>query len=127
MEALEGDGNYLGLDDLFSRVSTDVGWQCDSANMFGVSRVVTKPDRAEAFLNKYVDRMKYIHLKTSKNAVNQPVLGDSDLDLEVFLKAMSEYDVPYIAIELHGTTSLENTYECIEKSLAYLKKRELIK
>jgi sugar phosphate isomerase/epimerase len=127
MEALEGDGNYFGLNDLLSRVNSDVYWQCDSANMFGVSRVVTKPDRAEAFLNQFVERMRYIHLKTSKNAVNQPVLGDSDLDLEVFLAAMSEHDVPYIAIELHGTTSEENTYESIEKSLEYLKKRGLIK
>lgn len=127
MEALEGDGNYFGLNDLLSRVSSDVSWQCDSANLFSGSRIVTKPDRAEAFLNRFVDRMKYIHLKTSKDAVAQPVLGDSDLDLEVFLAAMSAHDVPYIAIELSGTTSQENTYESIEKSLAYLKKRKLIK
>ncbi len=128
MEALEGDGNnYFGLNDLLSRVNSDVYWQCDSANMFGVSRVVTKPERAEAFLNQFVDRMRYIHLKTSKDAVAQPVLGDSDLDLEVFLAAMSANDVPYIAIELAGTTSKENTYESIEKSLEYLKKRGLIK
>ena len=127
MEALEGDGNYFGLNDLLSRVNSDVYWQCDSANMFGVSRVVTKSDRAEAFLNQFVDRMRYIHLKTSKDAVAQPVLGDSDLDLEVFLAAMSAHDVPYIAIELAGTTSKENTYESIEKSLAYLQQRGLIK
>jgi sugar phosphate isomerase/epimerase len=126
-EALEGDPpNYYGLNNLLDRVSSDVGWQCDSANMFSVSRVVTKPDRTEAFLNKYVSRMGYIHLKTSKNAVAQPVLGDSDLDLDVFLSAMSANDVPYVAIELHGTTSEDNTRWSIEQSLAYLKKRGIV-
>jgi sugar phosphate isomerase/epimerase len=127
MEALEGDPpNYYGLNNLLDHVSENVYWQCDSANLFSGSRIVTKPDRAEAFLNKYAARMKYIHLKTSKNALAQPVLGDSDLDLDVFLAAMSANNVPYIAIELHGTTSEANTRKSIMKSVAYLKKRGIV-
>jgi sugar phosphate isomerase/epimerase len=126
-EVLKGDGKtYFGLTEFFEKVNPNVGWQFDTANFFSGSRVHTKPEEAEAFLHKHVNRMYYIHLKTSRDGLAQPVLGDSELDFDIIFASMSQNNVPYVAIELHGTKSIKQVYRNQAKSVAYLQKKGFV-
>ena len=126
-EVLKGDGKtYFGLTEFFEKVNPNVGWQFDTANFFSGSRVRTKPDDAKAFLEKHVNRMYYIHLKTSRDGLAQPVLGDNELDFDIVFSFMSQNNVPYVAIELHGTKSIKQVYRNQARSVAYLQKRGFV-
>jgi sugar phosphate isomerase/epimerase len=126
-EVLKGDGKtYFGLTEFFEKVNPNVGWQFDTANLFSGSRVHTKPEDAEAFLHKHANRMYYIHLKTSQNGLAQPVLGDNELDFDVVFSSMSQNNVPYVAIELHGTKRMKQVYRTQARSVAYLQKRGFV-
>ncbi|MHC4155271.1 MAG: sugar phosphate isomerase/epimerase family protein [Planctomycetota bacterium] len=126
-EVLKGDGKtYFGLTEFFEKVNPNVGWQFDTANFFSGSRVHTKPEDAEAFLQKHVNRMYYIHLKTSRDGLAQPVLGDNELDFDIIFSLMSQNNVPYVAMELHGTTSIKQVYRNQARSVAYLRKRGFV-
>ena len=126
-EALKGDGKtYFGLTEFFEKVNPNVGWQFDTANFFSGSRVRTKPEDAKAFLEKHVNRMYYIHLKTSRDGLAQPVLGDNELDFDIVFSLMSQNNVPYVAIELYGAKNIGQIYRNQKKSIAYLKKRGFV-
>lgn len=126
-EALKGDGKtYFGLTEFFERANPNVGWQFDTANFFSGSRVRTKPEDAKAFLEKHVNRLYYIHLKTSRNGLAQPVLGDNELDFDIVFSLMSQHNVPYVAIELHGTKTIKQVYRNQARSVAYLQKKGFV-
>ena len=66
MEMLKGDGMAnFGFTEFLANTNSNVKWQMDIANFFAVSRVVTKPEDAKAFLEKNVGRLGYSHLKSS--------------------------------------------------------------
>lgn len=126
-EALKGDGaTYFGLTEFFEKTNPNVGWQFDTANFFSGSRGRPRVQDAKAFLEKNINNLYYIHLKTSKNNQAQPVLGDNELDFDIIFSLMSKYDVPYIAIELAAGKDTDAVYKNYEKSLKYLQDRRFI-
>jgi len=126
-EALKGDGKtYFGLTEFFDKANPNVGWQFDTANFFSGSRVRATPEDAKAFLQEHINRLYYIHLKTSRNGLAQPVLGDNELDFDVVFSLMSQHNVPYVAIELYGTKSIKQVYRNQARSVAYLQKKGFV-
>lgn len=126
-EALKGDGTtYFGLTEFFENANPNVGWQFDTANFFSGSRVWTKPQDAKAFLEKNINNLYYIHLKTSQNHQAQPALGDNELDFDIVFSLMSKYDVPYVAIELSTVKNVDEVYKNLGKSIKYLQNRGFI-
>jgi sugar phosphate isomerase/epimerase len=126
-EPLKGDGaTYFGLREFFTKTNPNVGWQFDTANFFSGSRVRTRVQDAKAFLEKNINNLYYIHLKTSKNDQAQPVLGDSELDFDIIFSLMSKHNVPYIAVELAAGKDVDAVYENYGKSLKYLQDRGFI-
>jgi len=126
-EVIKGDGkSYYGTTELFDKAGADLGWQFDTGNFFCTSRVWTKPEDAEAFLKKNVGKMRYIHLKTSRNRTIQPVLGDNELDFDTIFSIMSKNNIPYVAIEIVGFENVHTMYVNHEKSVQYLRSKGFI-
>ncbi|MHC4664828.1 MAG: hypothetical protein ACYS9T_02590, partial [Planctomycetota bacterium] len=124
---LRGDGvTYFGLTEFFVNVDPTVGWQFDTANFFSGSRIRTKPEDAKAFLEDNAPRLGYIHLKTSRDGLAQPVLGDNELDFDIVFSSMSKHNVPYVAVELHGGKDLDEVYANHDKSIKYLQRRGFV-
>jgi sugar phosphate isomerase/epimerase len=103
-----------------------VGLQLDTANMFCTSRVRTDPKEAERVMRKISPRLYYTHLKASVNGVCQPVLTDSELDFGVIFEILAKNKKNYIAIELVGAKTVEETKANYIKSLEYLKDKGFI-
>jgi sugar phosphate isomerase/epimerase len=126
-EALRGDGvTYFGLTEFFVNADPAVGWQFDTANFFSGSRVRTKPEDAKAFLEGNAHKIGYIHLKTSRDGLAQPVLGDNELDFDIIFSSLSKHNVPYVAVELHGGKDIGEVYANHDKSIEYLQRRGFI-
>jgi len=127
-EALKGDGvTYFGLTEFFDRTNPNVGWQFDTANFFSGSRVRSKPADVEEFLQDHIDRLYYIHLKTSQDAQPQPVLGDNEFDFDRVFSMMSKHNISYVAIELAGITSFAQADTNIKMSLGYLRRKGFLR
>jgi sugar phosphate isomerase/epimerase len=124
LEVIKGDGlTSFGITEFFANVNPNVGWQFDTANFFSASRVWTKPEDARAFLEKFIGKMAYIHLKTSsKEHETLPVLAENELDFDVVFALMVKHKIPYVAIELSQEATLEGCYHNHKKSVEYLLK-----
>jgi len=123
-EVIKGDGmSSFGFTEFLTNVNPNVGLQFDTGNFFCVSRVLTKPVDAQAFLEKYSGKLAYIHLKTSSSE-HKPlsVLGENELDFNIIFSLMVKNKVPWVAIELVQVDKLEECYNNHEKSIEYLMK-----
>jgi sugar phosphate isomerase/epimerase len=125
LEAIKGDGvSSFGTVELFGNANSNLGFQLDTGNFFCVSRVWTKPEDAQAFIEKYGSRMGYMHLKTSsKEHKVQPVLGDNELDFDIIFAIAAKNKRPYVGFELDQPATLEQAYENHKKSIEYLKSK----
>jgi len=123
-EVIRGDGiTSFGITEFFANVNPNVGLQFDTGNLFCVSRVLTKPEDARAFLEKYMSKLVYIHLKTSsKEHKAQPVLAENELDFGIIFALMTKYKVPYVAIEIVQAATFEECSDNHKKSVEYLMK-----
>ena len=121
-EVIKGDGTTsFGITEFFANVNPNVGLQFDTGNFFCVSRVLTKPADAQAFLEKYIGKLAYIHLKTSSPEHKPlPILGENELDFNIILALMAKNRVPWVAIELAQAGTLEECYANHKKSVEYL-------
>jgi sugar phosphate isomerase/epimerase len=122
-EPIKGDGiTSFGTSEYFANVNSNVGWQMDTANFFTGGRNVATPGEAQAFLEKHIDRLAYIHMKaSSKEHKAQPVLTDNELDFNVIFSLMTQKKIPYVAVELFQVPTLEEIYSNHKKSIEYLK------
>ena len=125
LEAIKGDGvSTFGTVELFGNANGNLGFQLDTGNFFCVSRMWTKPEEAQAFLEKYAGRMGYMHLKTSsKEHKVQQVIGDNELDFDTIFAIAAKAKSPYVGFELDQPSTLEQAYENHKKSVEYLKSK----
>jgi sugar phosphate isomerase/epimerase len=123
-ESLKGDGmSKFGFTEFLANTNSNVKWQMDIANFFAVSRVVTKPDDARAFLEKNVGRLGYAHLKSSSpEHKTTDVLQENELPIETVFDILSKNNVNYLAIELTQKKSFEECANNLMKSIDFLKK-----
>jgi sugar phosphate isomerase/epimerase len=123
LEAIKGDGvSSFGTVELFGNANSNLGFQLDTGNFFCVSRVWTKPEDAQAFIEKYGSRMGYMHLKTSSQEHKvQPVLGDNELDFDIIFAIAAKNKRPYVGFELDQPATLEQAFENHKKSVEYLR------
>ncbi len=121
-EIIKGDGiSSFGTTEFFANVNSNVGLQPDSANFFAVCRVLTKPEDARMFLERYANKIGYTHLKTSsKEHKSLPVLAASELDFDIVFPILAKNQTPYVAIELDPVDKLEDCYGNMKKSVDYL-------
>jgi sugar phosphate isomerase/epimerase len=123
-EALKGDGmTGFGLSEFIANANSNMFLQCDTANFFAVSRVVTKPEEAKAFMEKYAGRMPYIHIKASSSEHKVlPVLEQNELDFDTVFSILTKNKVRYAAIELTQPDTFEACANNLKKSFEYLVK-----
>jgi sugar phosphate isomerase/epimerase len=123
-EALKGDGmTGFGLSEFIANANSNMFLQCDTANFFAVSRVVTKPEEAKAFMEKYAGRMPYIHIKASSSEHKVlPVLAQNELDFDTVFSILTKNKVRYAAIELTQPDTFEACANNLKKSFEYLVK-----
>lgn len=123
-EALKGDGvTGFGLSEFIANANSNMFLQCDTANFFAVSRVVTKPEEAKAFMEKYAARMPYIHIKASSSEHKVlPVLAQNELDFDTVFSILTKNKVRYAAIELTQPDTFEACANNLKKSFEYLVK-----
>jgi sugar phosphate isomerase/epimerase len=123
-EVVKGDGlTSFGTTEYFANVNSNVGLQLDTGNFFCVARIWTKPEDARAFLEKYISKLAYIHLKTSsKDHKTQPVLAENELEFDIFFALMTKYKVPYVAFELAQAPTFQECADNHKKSVEYLMK-----
>jgi len=124
MEVLKGDGMAnFGFTEFLANVNSNVKWQMDIANFFAVSRVVTKPEDAKAFLEKNVGRLGYSHLKSSSpDHKTTDVLQENELPIAPVLEILAKNKVNYIAIELTQKKGFDECAANLMKSIDFLKK-----
>lgn len=126
-EVIKGDGvSTFGAVELFGNTNSNFGLQFDTANFFcGISRKWTKPEEAQAFLEKYIKRMGYMHLKTSSpDHKPQKILGDNELSFETIFEITAKSNPSaYIAIELDRPATLEEVIANHAKSVEYLQQK----
>jgi sugar phosphate isomerase/epimerase len=124
LEVIKGDGmTSFGIMEFFANVNANVGWQFDTANFFAISRVSTKPEDARAFLEKFIGKMAYVHLKTSsKEHKVLPVLAENELDFDIIFALLEKHKIPYVAMELTQEATIEAGFNNHEKSVEYLLK-----
>jgi hypothetical protein len=121
MEALFGDGSaYFGLSDLFKQLNPAVGWQFDCANPFSVTRINHTPMEVKNFLECNIDRLYYMHLKSSQKQQAQPVLTENPLAFDEIFSILAKHDKPYIAIELVAEKSEDQVFNNLSQSIKYL-------
>ena len=123
-EVVKGDGIIsFGTTEFFANVNSNVGLQLDTGNFFCVARIWTKPEDARAFLEKYISKLAYIHLKTSsKDHKTQPVLAENELEFDIIFALMKKYKVPYVAFELAQAPTFQECADNHKKSVEYLLK-----
>jgi sugar phosphate isomerase/epimerase len=115
-----GSESLFGLADLLDATGPEVGWQFDTANFFSGARIYTKPADAKAFLETHIQRLHYIHLKSSQNQAAMPALTDNELDFDVIFPLLEKHDKPYVAIELYAIDDVDEIYTNMEESVKYL-------
>jgi sugar phosphate isomerase/epimerase len=123
-EALKGDGvTGFGLSEFIANANSNMFLQCDTANFFATSRVVTKPEEAKAFMEKYASRIPYIHVKTSTSEHKVlPVLDQNELDFDTVFSILTKNKIRYAAIELTQPDTFEACANNLKKSFEYLVK-----
>jgi sugar phosphate isomerase/epimerase len=122
-EMLKGDGmTTFGFTEFLANTNSNVKWQMDIANFFAVSRVVTKPEDAKAFLEKNVGRLGYSHLKSSSpEHKTTDVLQENELPIATAFDILSKNKVNYLAIELNQKKGFEECAGNLMKSIDFLK------
>lgn len=123
-EVIKGDGvTSFGITEFFANVNSNVGLEFDTGNFHCVSRVWTKPEDARAFLEKYIGKLAYIHLKSSSPEHKPlPILGENELDFNIILGLMAKNKVPWVAIELTQAGTIQECFDNHKKSIEFLKK-----
>jgi sugar phosphate isomerase/epimerase len=124
LHALKGDGvTGFGLTEFAANVNSNQFFQFDVANFFSSSRVVPKPEEVMAFMEKYANRIPYIHVKSSSPEHKaMPVLGPNELDLDTVLAFMTKNKIRYAAVELTQPETYEECAGNLKKSFEYLVK-----
>jgi len=124
-EVIKGDGvSTFGAVELFGNTNRNFGLQFDTGNFFcGISRKWTKPEEAQAFFEKYVSRMGYMHLKTSSPEHKpQKALGDNELSFATIFDITAKANPSaYVAMELDRAATLEEVIANHAKSVEYLR------
>ena len=124
MEMLKGDGvTNFGFTEFLANTNSNVKWQMDIANFFAVSRFVTKPEDAKAFLEKNVGRLGYTHLKSSSaEHKTTDILQENELPIAPVLEILAKNKINYIAIELTQKKGFDECAANLMKSIDFLKK-----
>jgi sugar phosphate isomerase/epimerase len=122
-EVVKGDGlTSFGFTEFLANANPNVGLEFDTGNFHCVARTWTKPADAQAFLEKYMSKLAYIHLKTSnKEHKCQAVLADNELEFNTIFALMKQYKVPYVAIEIVQAPTFQECADNHKKSIEYLK------
>lgn len=76
------------------------------------------------WLHKLEGRTRSIHLKDMKYEQKMAVVGDGNMNFDGILKAACDTNVKYAFVEQDDCYG-ENPFDCLEKSLAYLRSRGL--
>ncbi len=122
-EVLLGDGKDIhGLREFLNTAAKDVRWQPDTGNFFCGARTPTPPEVAKKYLDDNIERVSYIHLKSSQDNKPQAVLTDNPLDFAHVFDVLASHQVPYVAIELFTNPNAEEAYKNLEASVEYLKR-----
>jgi len=122
--ALKGDGiTSFGTTEFFANVNSNMGWQMDTANFFAGIRVLPKPEDAQAFLEKFIGKLYYVHVKSSSQEhKSTDVLEENELPFENIFALLSKNKVNYLALELNQQPKLEDCQKNLVKSIEFLKK-----
>ena len=123
-EVVKGDGlTSFGFTEFLANANPNVGLEFDTGNFHCVARTWTKPEDARAFLEKYMSKLAYIHLKTSsKEHKCQAVLAENELEFDIIFALMKKYKVPYVAIEIVQAPTFQECADNHKKSVEYLMK-----
>ena len=124
-EGVKGDGSTtFGDADLFGAngVNSNVGFQVDTGNFFCVSRENNSASDVKAFMEANGKRLVYCHLKSSVDKKTMKIFSGNDVPFDVFFDLFAKNGGGYIALELAGGDSLEDTMANHKKSIEYLKK-----
>lgn len=117
------EAKYFGFADVIDRTREEVGWQFDTANPFSVSRVHSSSDTVMAFLHEHIDRLYYIHLKSAQKGVPQTFLTDNPVAFEDVFQALTEKNIPYVAIELQTVDDANKAHKNLERSMKFLQQK----
>jgi len=122
--ALKGDGiNSFGTTEFFANVNSNMGWQMDTANFFAGIRVLPRPEEAQAFLERNIGKLFYVHVKSSsKEHKSTDILEENELPFDVIFALLSKNKVNYLALELNQKPKLEDCQSNLMKSIEFLKK-----
>jgi sugar phosphate isomerase/epimerase len=121
---LKGDGiTSFGTTEFFANVNSNMGWQMDTANFFAGIRVLPKPEQAQAFLEKNIGKLFYVHVKSSsREHKSTDILEENELPFDVIFPLLSKNKVNYLALELNQQPKLEDCQNNLMKSIEFLKK-----
>lgn len=122
--ALKGDGiNSFGTTEFFANVNSNMGWQMDTANFFAGIRVLPRPEEAQAFLERNIGKLFYVHVKSSsKEHKSTDILEENELPFDVIFALLSKNKVNYLALELNQKPKLGDCQSNLMKSIEFLKK-----
>ncbi len=122
--ALKGDGiSSFGTTEFFANVNSNMGWQMDTANFFAGIRVLPKPEEAQAFLEKFIGKLHYAHIKSSsREHKSTDILEENELPFDVIFPLLSKNKVNYLALELNQQPKLDDCQKNLMKSIEFLKK-----
>ncbi len=122
--ALKGDGiTSFGTTEFFANVNSNMGWQMDTANFFAGIRVLPRPEEAQAFLERNIGKLFYVHVKSSsKEHKSTDILEENELPFDVIFPLLSKNKVNYLALELNQKPNLEDCQNNLMKSVEFLKK-----
>jgi sugar phosphate isomerase/epimerase len=77
---------------------------------------------AKQYFDAHIERVTYIHLKSSQDNLPQPVLTENALDFAHVFNLLARHRVRYISIELDAVQNAEEAYQNLEASVDYLKR-----
>jgi len=122
--ALKGEGiTSFGMTEFFANVNSNMGWQMDTANFFAGIRVLPRPEEAQAFLERFIGKLYYVHVKSSsKEHKSTDVLEENELPFDIIFALLSKSKVNYLALELNQQPKLEDCQNNLMKSIEFLKK-----
>lgn len=124
-EGVKGDGSTtFGDTEIFGAngVNSNVGFQVDTGNFFCVSRADNSASDVKAFMEANGKRLVYAHLKSSVDKKTMKIFSGNDVPFDFFFNLFAKYGNVYVALELAGGDSLEETQNNHKKSIEYLKK-----
>lgn len=112
-EAIKGDGiKNFGSTEFFANVISNVGLEFDTGNPFCASRKIASVEDVKSFLEKYLHKLCYVHLKSStEDNKQQSILGENPLHFDYIFSLLERNNILYVGLELVPKISFN---ECIK-------------